>query len=68
MAAMRIDCGASDFLLDQNRKFHAHLESLHIPHEYEEFPGVHEWDYWDAHIREALAFHAKNLKLPAVKK
>jgi S-formylglutathione hydrolase FrmB len=61
--ALRLDCGTSDFLLDQNRKFHQHLEALHIPHEYEEFEGGHTWDYWDLHVREAIAFHVRNLKL-----
>jgi putative tributyrin esterase len=60
---LRIDCGVDDFLLDQNRSFHKHLESLHIPHEYEEFPGNHNWEYWDLHVREAIAFHCRNLKI-----
>jgi S-formylglutathione hydrolase FrmB len=60
---MRIDCGKDDFLLSQNRAFHAHLDSMHIPHEYAEFPGDHNWPYWDLHVREALAFHVRNLKI-----
>ena len=63
LPATRIDCGTADFLLDQNRAFHKHLTELHIPHEYEEFPGGHEWSYWDEHVKQAIAFHAKNLKL-----
>ncbi|MDX1932143.1 MAG: alpha/beta hydrolase family protein [Capsulimonadales bacterium] len=54
--ALRIDCGVDDFLIEPNRQFHAHLESIGYPHEYEEFPGAHTWDYWDVHIREAIAF------------
>jgi S-formylglutathione hydrolase FrmB len=61
--ALRIDCGTDDFLLDQNRAFHRQLESLHVPHEYQEFPGGHEWSYWDRHVQEAIAFHARNLQL-----
>jgi S-formylglutathione hydrolase FrmB len=64
--AMRIDCGTEDFLLGQNRAFHAKLESLHIPHEYQEFPGAHEWGYWDRHVQEAIAFHARNLHLKRI--
>jgi putative tributyrin esterase len=60
---MRIDCGVDDVLLDQNRSFHKHLESLRIMHEYQEFPGGHNWAYWDEHVQEAIAFHAKNLGL-----
>jgi putative tributyrin esterase len=65
---MRIDCGSSDFLLDQNRAFHKHLGSLTIAHEYEEFPGGHDWDYWDKHVQEAITFHVKNLKLKDISK
>ena len=64
--SMRIDCGVGDFLIKDNREFHKHLESLHIPHEYEEFPGEHNWAYWDAHVREAIAFHARNLGIRKV--
>ncbi|MEP6756312.1 MAG: alpha/beta hydrolase family protein [Chthonomonadales bacterium] len=61
LPAMRIDCGASDFLLNDNRLFHKRLQDLNVAHEYEEFPGSHEWGYWDTHIQQALAFHRKNL-------
>ena len=59
--ALRIDCGTSDFLIDQNRDFHAHLEKLGIAHQYEEFPGAHDWAYWDRHVQSALRFHAGHL-------
>lgn len=59
--ALRIDCGTDDFLIDQNRAFHEHLDTLRIAHEYQEFPGAHDWEYWDLHVREAVAFHARNL-------
>jgi len=55
---IRIDCGVDDFLLPDNRQFHQSLLDMGIEHQYEEFPGVHDWDYWDLHVREALAFHA----------
>jgi S-formylglutathione hydrolase FrmB len=61
--AIRFDCGVDDFLLQHNRDFHAHLNRLGLPHEYEEFPGGHSWDYWDLHIQEAIAFHARSLGL-----
>jgi S-formylglutathione hydrolase FrmB len=60
---IRIDCGSNDFLLADNREFHRGLDEIGIAHEYQEFPGDHNWDYWDTHVREALAFHAKILKL-----
>ena len=61
--ALRIDCGTEDFLLGQNRAFHAHLDKLKVEHEYAEYPGSHDWAYWDLHVREAIAFHKRNLKL-----
>jgi putative tributyrin esterase len=61
--ALRIDCGTEDQLLDQNRDFHAHLEKIGYPHEYAEFPGAHDWAYWDIHVQEAIAFHTRHLKL-----
>jgi putative tributyrin esterase len=58
---IRIDCGVEDVQIADNRAFHAELEQLGVPHDYEEFPGGHTWDYWDLHVREALAFHADAL-------
>ncbi|MBW3622612.1 MAG: esterase family protein [Armatimonadetes bacterium] len=63
LSTIRIDCGTEDFLLEDNREFHAHLERIGIPHEYEEHPGAHNWAYWDTHVRTALEFHARNLGL-----
>jgi len=60
-----MDCGTGDFLLEDNRAAHAALTKARVPHSYREFPGAHDWDYWDLHIREALAFHAVNLGLGA---
>jgi len=54
---IRIDCGTSDSLVKDNRDFHAALDELGIAHEYEEFPGGHDWNYWDLHVRDALKFH-----------
>jgi S-formylglutathione hydrolase FrmB len=68
LPALRMDFGTEDFkyLVEWNRKFHAYLEELEIPHEYEEFPGAHDWDYWDVHIQDAIAFHCKNLGIGRV--
>jgi S-formylglutathione hydrolase FrmB len=58
---LRIDCGTEDFLIEENRTFHSYLQKLGVPHEYQEFPGAHDWAYWDTHIQDAIAFHVKNL-------
>ncbi|TVR49669.1 MAG: esterase family protein [Puniceicoccaceae bacterium] len=61
LPALHLDCGREDFLLEDNREFHRRLEAAGIPHTYIEHDGAHNWDYWDLHIREALAFHARHL-------
>jgi S-formylglutathione hydrolase FrmB len=58
---IQIDCGTDDFLLQDNRALHQNFEQQQIPHTYTEYPGSHTWDYWDKHIREAIAFHTQNL-------
>jgi S-formylglutathione hydrolase FrmB len=54
--ALRVDCGTSDYLIENSRAFHRHLETLAIPHEYAEHPGAHDWAYWDEHVEETIAF------------
>ena len=61
LPAIRIDCGTSDFLLEDNRAFHQHLVDLGIPHAYAEYPGEHNWAYWDEHVQEQILFHARAL-------
>ncbi len=61
-----IDCGVDDFLIGQNRDFEAQLNSIGLDHTYREFPGIHNWDYWDLHIRDALAFHAEAMGLKPI--
>jgi S-formylglutathione hydrolase FrmB len=55
------DCGVDDELLEHNRRFHEHLQSLNVEHHCAEHPGGHTCDYWDDHVREALTQHAKVL-------
>lgn len=56
-----LDCGTDDVLLEDNRQFSTSLRGMGVEHDYREFPGAHDWDYWDAHVRDALAFHANAL-------
>ncbi len=58
LPTLHMDCGTEDALLEHNRRFHRHLESLDVPHQYAEFPGGHNWAYWDQRIQETLRFHA----------
>lgn len=66
LPSLLLDCGTEDFLIEDNRAFHTELTAARVPHVYREFGGVHDWDYWDTHVREALAFHAANLGLGGV--
>jgi putative tributyrin esterase len=62
LPALKLDCGTEDFLLMHNRRFRAYLDKIGVPHDYAEFPGAHEWNYWDNHIRQTLEFVMKRLK------
>jgi len=59
---IRIDCGTEDDLLADNRELHQKLDAMQVAHQYQEFPGKHDWAYWDEHVQEALAFQHKHLK------
>lgn len=61
LPAMRIDCGIDDFLIEDNRELHEHLTKLGVEHEYAEYPGAHEWSYWDTHVQDAIAFFGREL-------
>lgn len=64
--ALRFDCGKGDFLLDENRAFHKHLNAIDYPHQYREYSGNHSWEYWDTHVQDSIAFCAKELKIGPV--
>ena len=54
-----ISCGLSDFLYEDNQKFRKHLTECGLPFVYEEWPGDHDWTFWDKSIQLALKFFAK---------
>jgi S-formylglutathione hydrolase FrmB len=62
--ALRIDCGVDDFLIEDNREFHAHLDAIGLTHTYDEYPGAHNWDYWDLHVQDAIAFCGQTIRSP----
>ena len=53
---IRFDCGKADELIEANRKLHRQLTKALISHEYEEFEGGHDWQYWQEHIKKSLFF------------
>jgi S-formylglutathione hydrolase FrmB len=62
--ALAFNCGTDDYLLECNREFAAFLQGHGIPHEYEEFPGAHDWDYWDARLTAVLRWMVRRLPTP----
>lgn len=61
---IRFDCGTEDILLEHNRRLHAELLRAGVPHEYLEFPGGHEWPYWEKHLEDTLRFFATHCPKP----
>jgi enterochelin esterase-like enzyme len=53
---LRFDCGIDDHLIEFNRKLHHQLNVAGIHHKYQEFPGGHDWSYWQEHVIESLLF------------
>lgn len=51
-----IACGTEDFLIEQNRLFHALLEETDFEFEYREGSGAHTWAFWDKWIVPAIKF------------
>ena len=56
LPALRFDCGVDDKLIAQNRELHQQLNSIGVEHTYQEFPGGHEWPYWQQHVVETYLF------------
>jgi len=49
-------CGTEDHLYQDNLDFRDHAIRLKLPLVYSDGPGGHMWDYWDARIRDVLAW------------
>lgn len=47
-------CGTEDFIYPINVEGKKAFEKAGIDLTYEEHPGIHDWDYWDTHIRRVL--------------
>ena len=48
-------CGTDDTLAwEPNVRFRALLEEYHVPYEWEQTRGVHEWRLWDIFIQRFL--------------
>ncbi len=57
-----VDCGVDDFFIGVNRAFHQKLLDAHVPHDYIERPGAHNWQYWNKAVRFQILFFAEFFK------
>ena len=52
-------CGDNDHLVEDNRKFDAHMKTLSVDFEYKEWAGVHDWKFWEDSLLLAFDFFEK---------
>jgi enterochelin esterase-like enzyme len=55
---LHLDCGLDDPLLPANRALHTALRDRGVAHAWREYPGGHDWPYWQTHLADSLAFVA----------
>lgn len=65
LPAIHFDCGTEDFCLDWNQKLHQHLKKINFPHQYEEHPGQHNWNYWNNGLLRMIPWILDTLKIKA---
>lgn len=49
-----LSCGTEDFIYPINQAAYKKFRELKVDVTYEEHPGIHNWDYWDTHIRRVM--------------
>ena len=49
-------CGTEDFLYEDNIALKNHMEEKRIDFRFEEWPGIHEWGFWDVSIQKLLNY------------
>jgi S-formylglutathione hydrolase FrmB len=55
------DCGQQDFLYYASREVTQAMRMLHIPYEYYETPGDHDWQYWSMAAFRSFEFHVNRI-------
>lgn len=56
LSELYLCCGTEDFLYEDNWDFHCFLKEKGVDHIYEEWKGVHDWDFWDEAIKRGIEF------------
>lgn len=49
-----VSCGTEDFLYDSNVRFRDFMKPRGFDFRYEEWPGAHEWGFWDKSVQMML--------------
>jgi enterochelin esterase-like enzyme len=63
MPALFVDVGrGDDLVIDHNRAAHHALTRLGVAHDYREWPGGHDWQYWQAHVGESLQWIGERIR------
>ncbi len=47
-------CGKQDELYEQNIELKEYMKDKGLPHKWEEWDGIHDWDFWDVAIQKFL--------------
>ncbi|WP_243735366.1 alpha/beta hydrolase [Paenibacillus turpanensis] len=61
--SLYFDCGTEDYLYPMNAAFRNHLQRIGYTHEYQEFSGQHDWNYWTSHLPDTLMYFERYFSL-----
>ena len=50
-------CGTEDYLYPQNLTLRQTLEALPLDYRYEQWPGIHDWNFWREAIRRFFEYY-----------
>lgn len=56
---LHVCCGTEDFIYHLSTAFRDRCEELHIPLDYYEEAGAHEWYFWDRNLKRILGMFSK---------
>ena len=48
-------CGTEDFIYRMNVDFSQYVKTLSLDFAYEEWPGIHDWDFWNVSLEKMLS-------------
>jgi enterochelin esterase-like enzyme len=61
-ATLWLDVGTEDQWQPRVETLHATLEAREVPHEFHEWPGSHDGDYWQPHVPDYLRYYGQALR------